>query len=537
VRERGDRFDAVIVGGGHNGLTAAAYLARAGASCLLLERATELGGAARSERIFPGVDANVSRYAYLVSLLPEKIVDDLALDVRLVRRAVSSYTPDPRTGARTGLLVGDDEMTTRASFAAVTGDERAYDGWCRLYAQTRALAQRAFPTMTEPLLPRAEFIERIGRRAWEMFFEQPLGDTIASLLADDLVAGVALTDALIGTFACARDESLAQNRCFLYHVIGRGSGDWLVPVGGMGHVTRALAQAARAAGAELRTGANVVAIDPDGDGAAVAFECGGGRREVGARRVLVNAAPAVLEQLLGADGSVAPVEGAQLKVNMVLSRLPRLRDEAVDPRAAFAGTFHVNEGACQLQAAFEAARDGRMPDPVPCEVYCHSLTDRSILGDAESRAGVQTLTLFALHMPARLFRADPAGAREQALRGVLDSLNGVLAEPIEDCVLEAPDGSACIEACSPLDLERELALPGGNIFHRPLQWPYAEDDADAGTWGVKTGHPAILLCGAGARRGGGVSGIAGHNAAMAALAGSAGPAGPAEPGHAARRAR
>src|ERR1700712_2619783 len=145
-------YDAVIVGGGHNGLVAAAYLARAGRSVLLLERRDELGGAAVSEVAFPGVEARLSRYAYLVSLLPRTIVDELGLSLRLVRRRVSSYTPDPRDGGRRGLLVDRlDPEATRASFARVTGGEDALAAWEALYARTARVAGRGFPTLTQAL--------------------------------------------------------------------------------------------------------------------------------------------------------------------------------------------------------------------------------------------------------------------------------------------------------------------------------------------------------------------------------------------------
>ncbi len=324
--------------------------------------------------------------------------------------------------------------------------------------------------------------------------------------------GVVLTDALIGTFASADDEQLRQNRCLLYHLIGNGTGDWDVPVGGMGAVTGALADAARRAGATLVTGAEVLSVTPDGE---VLYREGDTERVVVGGHVLANVAPRTLARLLGEESSETP-EGAQLKVNMVLRRLPRLRDTAVDPRDAFGGTFHVNESFAQLETAYREAADGRLPALPPCEIYCHSLTDPSILGPAERAAGVQTLTLFGLHMPARLFEADNDGARAEALRATMASLDRVLAEPIEDCLLPDGDGKPCIEAKTPLDLEAELGLPRGHIFHRDLSWPYGDDET-AGTWGVETRHERVLLCGAGAARGGGVSGIPGHNAAMAVL--------------------
>ena len=149
--------------------------------------------------------------------------------------------------------------------------------------------------------------------------------------------------------------------------------------------------------------------------------------------------------------------------------------------------------------------------------YCHSLTDPSILGPDLRAAGAQTLTCFALQLPARLFAGDPEGTRERALQATLASLDSALAEPILDCVWRDADGRPCIEARSPLDLEAELGLPGGNIFHRDLSWPFAEREEDVGSWGGETDDPRVVLCGAGARRGGGVSGVPGRNAAAAVL--------------------
>ncbi|WP_406053725.1 NAD(P)/FAD-dependent oxidoreductase [Streptomyces sp. NBC_01077] len=502
-------YDVVIVGGGHNGLVAAAYLAGAGRSVLVLERRAAIGGAAVSTRPFPGVDARLSQFSYLVSLLPDKIVRDLGLGFAVRKRTVSSYTPK----GDSGLLVGAGR--TRDSFAALTGGEQEYAAWEEFYGRTREVAGRVFPTLTEPLLPRAQLRAVVDDDdAWRMLFEEPIGVAIEERFTDDLVRGVVLTDALIGTFADAHDPSLVQNRCFLYHVIGGGTGDWDVPVGGMGALTDALATAARAAGAEIAPLHEVVGIETDGERAEVSFCSADGEGTVAARHVLVNASPQALATLLG-EPAPEPAEGSQLKVNMLLRRLPRLRDRSVDSHHAFAGTFHVSEGYGQLASAFREAASGRLPSAPPSEIYCHSLTDPSILAPELVAQGYQTLTLFGLHTPARLFAADNDAARAELLAATLAELDSHLEEPIADCLALDGNGAPCIEAKTPLDLEHELSLPGGHIFHRDLSFPYASEST--GRWGVETAHPNVLLCGAGAVRGGGVSGVPGHNAAMAVL--------------------
>ena len=512
------RYDVVIVGGGHNGLAAAAYLAGAGRTCLVLERRAELGGAAVSARPFPGVDARLSRYAYLLSLLPASIIAELGLPIRLLRRSVGSYTPDTRTGARRGLLIdASDERATHDSFRSLTGSSTEYRAWLRWRAITERLAARLFRTLTEPLRSREQMRRLLDDdKTWEAIFERPLQELLEATFDDELVTGLALTDGLIGTFASAGDPQLRQNRCLLYHVIGGGDGEWRVPLGGMGALSAALEHAAARAGAAMRTRTEVIALEPDAAGVAVRFTDGVAEAAVRAAHVLVNAAPAELARLLGTPRAGVP-EGSQLKVNMLLARLPRQR-AGIAPERAFAGTFHVNETASQLQRAYEQAAGGRLPELAPCECYCHSLTDPSILASRLHSTGAHALTAFALHMPARLFARDPDGAREAALAAVMRSLDSVLDEPIAECLARDRDGRPCVEAHSPLDIERELWMPGGHIFHGDLSWPFAEADEDVGRWGVETAHPRIMLCGAGARRGGGVSCIPGRNAAMALLA-------------------
>ena len=507
------KYDVVIIGAGHNGLVAASYLAMSGKRVVILEANSEAGGATTSVRAFPEFDAHLSRYSYLVSLLPDKIVDDLGLNFRTVSRSVASYTPYNDERGHHGLHISrvwDDK--TAASFAELKFGQEDMKAWTNFHAETAEFAQRISPSLLKPLPTRSALKKEIGLDStWTNLIENPIGELITRTFKNDMVRGIVLTDGLIGTFSSA--FSLQANRCFLYHIIGNGSGEWKVPQGGMGKLVEELMRVAVKAGATIRLSNRAVKVESSASEVSITLE---DDTTVVADYLLSNAAPQVLAKLRGTS-TTESLDGAQLKVNMLVERLPRLKSGA-DPHRAFAGTFHVNESFQQLEDAYAQARSGIIPALLPLELYCHTLTDASIISPDLQRKGYQSLTLFGLHTPASLFDSNHDEQRSKALKAALASLNTYLTEPVESVLATSSNGDPTIEAKSPIDIEAAIGMPRGNIFHRDLSFPFRDDDAPPG-WGVETDHPRIFICGAGAIRGGGVSGIPGHNAAMAVLGG------------------
>jgi phytoene dehydrogenase-like protein len=517
------RYDVAVIGGGHNGLVSACYLAKAGLSVLVLERNAELGGATRSAKAFEGMDARLSVYSYLVSLFPQKILDDLGLNLNLLPRRTASYSPVLEDGKLRELLLRNDAADgNREAFMALTGSDSDYSGYMELQDMQKHLASVIWPSLTEPLVSREEMQSRLdyeGKRAWQFLIEEPLGEVIESKISSDLVRGLVFTDAKIGVSTQPHDPMLLQNRCYLYHVIGRGTGEWHVPKGGMGTLVDELVRAAQRTGkVTFATDAKVSSVRPGEKLSYIGFDIDGEEHHVDARFVLCNAPEFELSRLTGEPDIPSAIdEGAAFKVNMLLQRLPRLRSENCSPEEAFAGTFHVNEGYGQMQASYDSCEAGEMPEIPPGEVYCHTLTDPSILSPELNARGFHTLTLFGLDMPYRLFKEDNEKASGLALQRYLAGINQYLEEPIEECLASDADGQPCIETMSAVDLEKKIHLPKGNIFHGDLTWPFAESDEEGGQWGVETAHPNLFLCGSSARRGGAVSGIPGHNAAKKVL--------------------
>ncbi len=497
--------DVIIIGGGHNGLVAAAYLARAGKKVRILEANAQIGGATTSVKAFPDFDARLSRYSYLVSLLPDSIIKDLGLNFECISRKISSFTPYERDGKNHGLLVSREwDALTQASFTVLDASGVEARAWQKFYGEIGQFAQRIAPTLLEPLMTRTELRNFIALpEIWDYLIEKPIGEIISARFNDDLVRGIVLSDALIGTFTSAFE--IQANICFLYHLIGNGTGEWKVPKGGMGVLVSELERIARDFGVEIEVNQRVTSVISDQDGVSVKTVTG---QTLSAPFLLSNAAPQTLASLRGRTPPVS-LDGSQLKINILLKRFPQLKS-GVDPQLAFAGTFHANESFSAFEATFTAARNGVMPALMPIEMYCHTLTDPSILSAELQELGYQTLTLFGLHTPATLFDVNNETARERALESALASLNQYLAEPIEDLI-------AGIEVKTPLDIQKEIGLPRGNIFHQNLHFPFREDGSEP-SWGVESDDPRIFICGAGAIRGGGVSGVPGHNAAMAVLA-------------------
>lgn len=518
------QYDVVILGAGHNGLVAAAYLARAGLSVLLLEKNDYIGGATTSQKVFPDYDAHLSRYSYLVSLFPEKIIRDLGLKLELRRRATGSFTPYVKNGRHDGLLLSNvSEEVSRQSMFELTGNHSEFEQLKKFYGLARVFAEEVWDTMLEPLAAKEDFRRRFDvdgqrREAWRSLAEEPLGRAIERYLQNDLVRGLVLTDGKIGVFTHPHDETLLQNRCFLYHLIGNKTGEWKVPVGGMGAVARELELAARQSGAEMRTRVDLRALDVTGKKKKVEFEVDGKTQAVEARFLLVNFGRNVLAKLLGKPHQPDLTdEGSVFKINMLLRRLPKLKATRYAETEAFCGTFHIDEGYEEMSASYEQALQGQLPDKLPSEVYCHTLTDNSILSPELREKGFHTMTLFGLDTPWRLFAENNEAMRSRAQERFVEGLNGWLAEPFQDCLAVARDGSLCIEAKSPVDIEDALGLFHGNIFQDAPSFPFAANTEQEGAWGVETEFENVFLCGSSARRGGAVSGIPGHNAAKKVL--------------------
>ena len=528
-----EQWDAIVIGAGHNGLVAAATLAKHGRRVLVLERRELIGGACVTEERWPGF--HVSRAAYVAGLLRPVVIRELELErhgLQLIRRDPSSFTPVPDGPAGGGLLIGANAETTRTSIARFSERdavryfeyERMLDRAARVVeplldtppfdpARLRAgdvapllRAARALIGLRSDLASAAALLLGSARTALERWFEsEPLRSTLA-------------TDAIIG--AWASPSTPGTGYVLFHHVMGETGGArgvWAYVRGGMGALSDAIASAAREAGAEIRTRTPVAGIRLSrGRADGVILEDGS---ELAARAVLSNADPAhTFTTLVEADA--LPEEFARAletidyrspvaKINLALDALPEF--VGTDRRGALGpehhGTIHIGASHLDaLDASFAAAEDGRLPEDPMIEMTIPSALDPTL-----APAGKHVASLFVQHVPYTLREGTWEDARPALAQRVFASIDRV-----------APGFSTRVrefEVLAPPDLERIFGLTGGNIFHGAMSLDRLAFMRPAPGWARHTTPiPGLWLCGAGAHPGGGIMGACGRNAAMVALA-------------------
>ncbi len=517
----GRHWDAVVVGAGHNGLTAAAYLARARRSVLVLERRTQIGGACTLETPFPDQRFITSPCAYLVGLLHPLVVEELGLR----RRGYRVQPVDPHLWCPfedgTALALWDDSARTAAAVAAIApGDVDGYLAYEALFGRIRRALRSDYTEATDtwlgPAPTRPELEARLGHdpELVEILFHTPIADVIERHIADGRLRTALHGQGIIGTFAGPRDPGTAAVHAM--HSLGTldgRPGTWGYVEGGMGRVSLALAEAATEAGAVILTGAPVAAILP-GDSPAVALE-GGDILRAGA--VVSNADPKRTLALCQAAGGDLPEgfrafaerveawrsESPVLKVNCALDRLPTFTAAArpgYDGPPPHRAMVTISTGTDATQRGCELARQGE-PAPVWCELYFQTAYDPSV-----APAGRHTMSVFAQYVPYRL----ATGTWDQRRERIADQVIATIAR-------FAPDVAGCIvdrQVLGPPDVEARIGLTGGHIF----QGECLPDQMWERRFAPATPVPGLYLCGAGTHPGGSVIAANGRNAATAVLA-------------------
>jgi phytoene dehydrogenase-like protein len=532
------QYDAILIGAGHNALTAAAYLARAGRRVLALERRELVGGACVTEEVWPGY--RVSTAAYVVSLFLPQITRELRLadyGFRVLPRNPSSFTPlaDGRY-----LLLGADAGSNQREIAKFSArDAEAWPRYEALLERVAELVDQTLTTTPPDLLPLPRNWRRpgLGKR-W-----RDLGTGLALLraarrLGNDLPAAIELltgaarpildrwfesdvlkatlaTDAIIGTMASISEPGTAY--VLIHHVMGEAGGKrgvWGYVQGGMGSLSNALAQAARGLGAEIRCEAEVSRIlVRNGQAQGVALADG---TEVHAPVVASGADPHVtFERLLAADELPEPFlaavrridyRSASMKINLALSELPDFRClPGKQPGPQHQGTIHVGPSVEYLERAFDGVHAGYPSEEPILEVTLPSAVDPGIAPE-----GRYVMSMFVQYAPYRLAEGTWDDRKEAFADRCLEIL-GRYAPNVPGAVVHR-------QVLSPVDLERVFGLTGGNIFQgamNPGQLFFLRPVA--GWSDYRTPIRGLYLCGAAAHPGGGVIGACGYNAAREIL--------------------
>lgn len=516
-------YDALIVGGGHNGLTCACYLAGAGLKVRVLERRPVVGGAAVTEEFFPGFRNSAA--AYTVSLLHPKVIRDLRLaehGLKIVSRPLANFLPLPdETYLKVGPLAATQVALARFSErdAARLPDYYAMLG--RVGGVLRELMLQTPPNVgggARDLLAALKAgnavrkLDMATRRDFLDLFAKSAGDLLDGWFESDPIKAAFGFDAVVGNFASPYAPGSAYG--LLHHVIGEVNGErgaWGHAIGGMGAITQAMAKEARRRGVDVLTGCEVAKVCVDGRGAQGVQLTDG--RVMEARCVVANVTPKLLflrlldEHVLDADFvrriRAYRCASGSFRMNVALSELPDFT--CLPARQAQehhqSGIIIAPSLACMEHAYFDARARGYSREPI-VEMLVPSTVD-----DTLAPRGQHVASLFCQHFAPEL----PGGrswddAREEAAERVIETVDRY-AYNFRRSILGW-------RILSPLDLEREFGLTGGDIFHGALTLDQL--------WSARPvlGHAdyrapvkRLYMCGAGAHPGGGVSGIPGHNAA------------------------